>query len=125
MGEYINTINLDDEAGRRAALNAINNSVPLKDYMDTELKICDVILEDGVRKGRNGMPDTQCTNVYLISTDNVSYFSQSDGVAKAMRAIVKVYKQNLRSSADGYLPLMCKSTPLPNGNTMKTIVFAD
>lgn len=122
---YINTFDLESNADKIKVINAVNNSVPLKDYMDKELHICDCITMPGIRKGRNGMPDTNCTNTHLIDVDGVSYFSQSDGVARAIIMFAALWHDFGKSTELGCLRMKCVSQDLPNGNTLKTMVICE
>lgn len=118
---FVNTFDLTTDEGKLSTLAALNNTVSLNDHVGEVLQICNVITEPGIRRGRNGAPDSQCQNTYLVDTDGVSYFTQSDGVAKTLRPIVTLFP-DLRKSSAGYLPIACIETQLSNGNTMKTLV---
>lgn len=120
---FINTCDLTTIEGKKKTVNAINNAASLNDHVGEVLKIVDVITMSGVRKGRNGMPDTECQNTYLIDEDGASYFSQSDGVARSLKVIMSIYQGC--DAGSGYLPLACKAETLPNGNTLKSIVVVD
>ena len=123
---FINTYDLSTNEGKMKVVNATNNSVPLKDYMDTELHIVDCVTMPGVRKGRNGMPDTECKNVHLIDENGVSYFSQSDGVSRAVQMFAAMWPDfGKQTTPEGYLAVKCIAQELPNGNTLKTLVFVD
>ena len=122
---YINTFDLDSNDGKIKVINSVNNSVPLKDFMDKELHICDCITMPGVRKGRNGMPDTNCTNTHLIDVDGVSYFSQSDGVARAIVMFAALWPDFGKSTELGCLRMKCVAQDLPNGNTLKTMIICE
>lgn len=123
---FINTFDLTTNEGKMKVMNAINNSVPLKDYMGVELHIVDCVTMPGIRKGRNGMPDTECKNVHLIDKDGVSYFSQSDGVSRAVQMFAAMWPDFGKTSMpDGCLKISCIAQELPNGNTLKTLVFAE
>lgn len=122
---FINTYDLSTNEGKMSVVNAINSSEPLKDHMDEELHIVDCVTMPGVRKGRNGMPDTECKNVHLIDVNGVSYFSQSDGVSRAVQMFAAMWPDfGKETTADGYLAIKCVAQELPNGNTLKTLVFA-
>ena len=119
---FINTIDMTTNDGKMKVVNAINNSVPLKDFMDKELHIVDCITMPGIRKGRNGAPDTECKNVHLIDENGVSYFSQSDGVHRSVQMFAAMWPDFGKYSIDdGCLKVMCVATELPNGNTLKTL----
>ena len=122
---YINTYDLSTNSGKMKVVNATTNSVPLKDFQDVELHIMDCVTMPGIRKGRNGMPDTDCTNVHLIDENGVSYFSQSDGVARSVQMISAMWPDFGKTTELGYLRLKCTAQTLPNGNTLKTLVFID
>ena len=123
---YINTFDVSTNEGKMKVVNATNNSVPLKDFMDEELHIVDCVTMPGIRKGRNGMPDTECKNTHLVDVDGISYFSQSDGVARAVQMFAAMWPDfGKHSTQEGYLAIKCISQELPNGNTLKTLVFVD
>ena len=123
---FINTIDLTSNSGKMQAVNAINNTVPLKDHMDEELHIVDCITMPGIRKGRNGMPDTECKNTHLIDVNGVSYFSQSDGVSRAVQMLAAMWPDfGKDSTEEGYLAIKCVEQELANGNSLKSLVFVD
>lgn len=123
---FINTFDLNTNEGKMKVINAVNDSVPLKDYMDKELHIVDCITMPGIRKGRNGMPDAECKNTHLIDEKGVSYFSQSDGVARAVQMFSALWPDfGKQSTNEGYLRVMCKEQQLNNGNTLKTLVIVE
>ena len=123
---FINTFDLNTNEGKMKVINAVNASVPLKDYMNTELHIVDCITMPGIRKGRNGMPDVECKNTHLIDENGVSYFSQSDGVARAVQMFSALWSDfGKKTTPDGYLRIMCKEQLLNNGNTLKTLVIVE
>lgn len=123
---FINTFDLSTNEGKMKVVNATNNSVPLKDFMNTELHIVDCVTMPGIRKGRNGMPDTECKNTHLIDENGVSYFSQSDGVSRAVQMFAAMWPDfGKTSTKEGFLAIKCIEQKLPNGNTLKTLVFVD
>ena len=124
--DFINTFDLDTNDGKMKLVNAINNSVALKDYMDTELHIVDCVTMPGTRKGRNGMPDSTCKNTHIIDENGVSYFSQSDGVARSVQMFAAIWPDfGKETTEQGYLAIKCVEQELANGNTLKTLVFVD
>lgn len=117
------TVDLNDKTGKRVALNAVNNADSLNNHVGEELHICDCITEQGVRRGRNGMPDTPCINTYLIDVDGRAYFSQSDGVSRSVYTIASLWPDFGKvSEDDGYLCIKCVEKVLQNGNTVKNLV---
>ena len=123
---FINTFDLSTNEGKMKVINAVNDSVPLKDHMNEELHIVDCVTMPGIRKGRNGMPDTECKNTHLIDVNGVSYFSQSDGVSRAVQMFAAMWSDfGKKTTEQGYLAIKCIAQELPNGNTLKTLVFVD
>ena len=123
---FINTLDLTSNEGKMQAVNAINNTVPLKDHMDEELHIVDCITMPGIRKGRNGMPDKECKNTHLIDVNGVSYFSQSDGVSRAVQMLAAMWPDfGKTTTKEGYLAIKCVEQQLANGNNLKSLVFMD
>ena len=120
---FINTCDLNTLGGKKRSANAINSAVSLNDHVGKVLHIVDVITMPGIRKGRNGQDDMPCQNTYLIDADGITYFSQSDGVKRSINTTMSIFKKC--DAGKGYLPLVCKSDVLPNGNTIKTLVVAD
>ena len=78
----------------------------------------------GIRKGRNGMPDVECQNTYLIDVNGNAYFSQSDGVARSLQMFVALYPDFGKSSEKGCVEIKCIEQPMNNGNTLKTLIPA-
>lgn len=122
-GKFINTVNMDTFEGKVKVVNALNSAHSLKDATDV-LSMTDIITMPGVRKGRNGMPDTQCTNTYIIDSDGIAWFSQSDGVARSAMQLASIFKGNFTGNELGYLPVKVMEQDLPNGNTIKNLVIA-
>lgn len=122
---FINTFDISTNEGKNAVLKAYNGSVSLNAHVGEELHICDCITMPGIRKGRNGAPDMQCQNTYLIDTDGIAYFSQSDGIARSVQMFAALYPDFGKSTEDGYLSLVCVSQELPNGNTIKNLIPFD
>lgn len=121
-GNFMNTMNLATNEGKIATLNAVNDANSLKDAKDTVLDICDCITMPGIRKGRNGMPDTECQNTYLIDTSGNAWFTQSDGIARSVKMIGMMFPDFGKSNDDGCLHVSVSEKELANGNTIKTLV---
>ena len=120
------SLNSGDMLARLQVVSAMNNADSLNDHMDEVLRICDYIIMPGVRKGRGNNPDVECQNTYLVDVDKNVYFTQSDGVAKTLEQYL-LFCPDLgkETMPNGYLPLMCVSRELSNGNTIKTLVIAE
>ena len=122
-GSFLNTVNMTNDEGKIAVLNAINSAISLKEAKDTVLDVCDCITMPGTRKGRNGMPDTECQNTYLIDTEGNAWFTQSDGIARSVRSIAMLYPDFGKSRTDGCLHVRVDERQLANGNTIKNLVI--
>ena len=123
---FINTLDLSSNEGKIATVNAINSAEPLNNHVGEIIKVVDCITMPGIRKGRNGMPDTECVNTHLIDTEGNVYFSQSDGVSRAIRSFSALWPDfGKGTTVEGYLPMVCKEVPLNNGNKLKTLVIVD
>lgn len=119
MTVYNSTFNQDDRAQKIQVINAFNDAVSLNDHMGEVIELANVIQTSGVRKGRNGMPDTECVNTYLVASNGQAYFSQSDGVAKSVNMIVQAF-DDLSANP---VPVACTEQQLSNGNTIKRITI--
>ena len=122
---FINTFDITTDEGKKQVLKSFNASEPLNNHVGECLKICDCITAPGTRKGRNGMPDVPCQNTYLIDVDGVTYFSQSDGVARSLQMFAALYPDFGKSSEKGYIEISCVEQALNNGNTLKTLIPAE
>lgn len=120
-GNFINTLNLDSFEGKIGTLNAINAAASLKDCGDSVIDVCDCITMPGVRNGRNGAPDTQCQNTYLIDVDGHAWFTQSDGIARSVSMIAMLFPDFGKSTPDGCLHIRVIENKLANGNTIKSL----
>ena len=121
---FVNTFDLATDEGKKSVLKAYNAAESLNNHMDEVLHICDVMTTPGIRKGRNGMPDVECQNTYLIDTNGVSYFTQSDGVKRSLNLFVALYPDFGKSSEKGCIDLKCIEQELGNGNSLKTLIPA-
>ncbi len=121
---FVNTLDLETDEGKNLALKAYGSADSLNNHVGEVLKISDVMTMPGIRKGRNGQNDKPCQNTYLIDTEGNAYFTQSDGVANSLQMFVALYPEFGKSTAEGYIALSCVERPMPNGNTLKTLVPA-
>lgn len=117
---FFNTIDTSTVVGKLNVLNAKNNAKSLKDIGDKEIVIVGAFTCAGVRKGRNGQPDTPCTSTYLLERSGIAFFSQSDGIARSARDIYEMFPDF--NAPDGGLKIKVATTKLDNGNTIKSLV---
>lgn len=122
---YICTFDISTDDGKLQVLSALNGAVPLKDEVGTILQVCDCVTEPGIRKARAAnQEDSQCTNVYITTVEGVTYFSQSEGVARSVKMIAALWPDFGKSTDLGYINVSCIEKQLANGNTIKSIVPA-
>ena len=116
-----NTIDMSDFNGAVRLANAINASGSLAEYVQNnnnpELPVVDIIVTNGVRKGRNGMDDMPCEDTRLILADGTSLLSQSTGIANSARWIAGILGTAIH---EGIL-LQVVTQQLNNGNTIKNL----
>lgn len=119
---FINTVDMTKLEGKVSVANAVNSATSLKDAPES-IDVIDCITMPGVRKGRNNMPDTDCTNVYLIDTEGKAWFSQSDGIARSVRLLASLFPDFGKSLPQGALHVKVVEQQLNNGNTLKTLAL--
>lgn len=121
---YINTIDLAASTENKVKVaNAVNAAASLNGHEGEVLHVSDVITMPGVRRGRNGAPDAECTNVYLVCETGEVFFTQSSGVARSVNFIVALFPDC--NAGNGYIPVVCKEQQMPNGNSLKTLEIVD
>lgn len=111
--DYICTIAADSFEGAKAIANAINASSSLADYGDKIFTVVDIMTMPGVR-AKTGEP---CTQTYFILQDGTSLFTQADGIARSVKALIQIIGPWIHEGVDMHV----KSTPTRNGNTVKTV----
>ena len=111
--DYICTISADTFEGAKAIANAVNASSSLADFGDGIFTVVDILTMPGVR-AKTGEP---CVQTYFILEDGSSLFTQADGIARSVKALIQIIEPWIH---DG-IKMRVKSTPTRNGNTVKTI----
>lgn len=119
---FYSSLTEDTTENKVKTVNAFNNAQSLKDFEGVVLDVCDVIQTSGVRKGRNGMPDSPCVNTYLLTSDGAAYYSQSDGVAKSAQMIASAFP-GFDCDGTGCVQVVMVNTQLPNGNDYKKLTI--
>lgn len=120
-GGYINTLDISTVQGRLDSINAYNGAVSLSECKRDVLMIRDAITAPGIRKSRvAGMPDSPCTNTYLIDVKGKAYFTQSDGIADSIAFIASVFPDfGKETMPGGCLPIVIEEIKTASGNTVK------
>lgn len=114
------SIQITDSDTRKTVLNAMNNAESLSRHQDEELSIIGVMTKPGVRRSRdkNGV-DLPCTDTILVGANGTAYFSQSEGVRKAVDLF---FDAKLFDNGE-IISMKLVASELPNGNTLKTLVL--
>lgn len=112
------SIAADTIEAKKTAINAVNNAQSLSKHEGEQLDVVGVMTMPGVRRSRQaGVPDTPCTNTYLICSDGSAYFSQSEGVRRSADSFMQMHLFD-----DGeVIPMKLVSNQMANGNTFKTL----
>jgi len=104
---------------KKMAANAVNAAESLAQFEGQTLNIIGIMTMPGTRRSRQqGVPDTPCTNTYLIAEDGKAYFSQSEGVRRAADSF-----ESMALFGGEPVPMHLESKQLVNGNTIKTLVL--
>ena len=116
-----NTVDMSTFEGAMKVTNAINNSQSLSEYIDNNdnpvLNVVDIVVTPGVRKSRDGGPDTPCDDTRLILADGISLMTQSGGIARSARFIAGLCGAALH----GGILVRVVEQKLRNGNTIKNL----
>lgn len=113
------TVDATTNEGKISIASALNGAVSLATMEGKKLIVTDVIMRQGVRKGRgNGAVDAPCIDTWLITSDGNAYFTKSEGVARSVQNILTLWPD--LNKPDG-VKVLFKSTLLANGNTYKTL----
>lgn len=120
----INTFDLTTNEGKLGTLAAINNAESLNGHEGEVLEVVDCITMPGIRKSRDPrLPDTPCTNTYLVLRNGKVLMSQSTGVERSVRTIAAMFPDFGKNTLpDGFIPLAFIAKDLANGNTIKNLV---
>lgn len=102
--------------------SVVNNAVSLNDYLNEipshTVHVVYLAFAKGIRKGRNGAPDAECINSYLVTADGEALMSQSAGIAQSVQALISTFGQEV----DFELRVVEQHTK--SGNTIKKLDFA-
>ena len=119
--EWINTLtnNADDEV-KLLSVDAINDALPLGEYIGETIQLCNVVTKQGTRYSRYTGAESTCQDTYLIDTDGTCYYTQSDGVATSINMLVSVFPDLTYKDQD-YIEVEVCRKQLRNGNSLMTI----
>lgn len=120
----VNTFDLSTNEGKLATLKTLNSADSLNGHEGEILDIVDCVTKPGIRKSRDPrLPNTACTDTYLVLKDGTVLMSQSEGVASSVREIAAMFADFGKNSLpDGCIHCAFVAKDLPNGNTIKNLV---
>lgn len=106
---------------KKRLFSVINNATSLNDYLDEipshTVHVVYLAFTKGIRKGRNGAPDVECINSYLVTADGEALMSQSAGIAQSVQSLISTFGQEV----DFELRVIEQHTK--SGNTIKKLEF--
>lgn len=107
---------------KKRLFSVVNNADSLNDYLEEipshTVHVVYLAFAKGIRKGRNGAPDAECINSYLVTADGEALMSQSAGIAQSVQALISTFGQEV----DFELRVIEQRTK--SGNTIKKLDFA-
>ena len=119
---YICTLDITELAGKLKLVQALNGAVSMKDKVNEVLRVVNVVTTKGTRV----RTEEECVNVYLICEDGTVYFTQSEGIARAISIIVGVFTDPITHTfmnpVEQGVGMQVKEQTMANGNTLKTII---
>lgn len=125
MNEIVNTtasIAPQTMEEKKRLFSVVNNATSLNDYLNEipshTVHVVYLAVSKGIRKGRNGAPDVDCINSYLVTADGEALMSQSAGIAQSVQALISAFGQEV----DFELKVIQQNTK--SGNMIKKLDFA-
>lgn len=82
------TIKAETVKDKLTIASMLNAAETLNGHEGEEFVLTQVFFKPGVRKGRDGMPDQDCSDTYLLTSDGIVYFSKSAGINRSVRNIL-------------------------------------
>lgn len=112
------TLNATTVEAKKIAANAANSARSLAQVEGQVLNVVGIITRPGVRRSRaQGVPDSPCTNTYLVCEDGTAYFSQSEGVRRSADTFMQM---GLFDDGE-VISMKLIANKMSNGNTFKTL----
>lgn len=120
QGYYASFDTTNDE-GRTALFNSTNSCVLLRDYMNQEIEVAEIVFASTDITDEAGELQT-VMGVYLIDTKGVSYVSSSTGVIKSVARMVAMLGEPKNWSSPKVV--VCKETNTAKGRRYKFLELA-
>ena len=119
---YICTLDISSISGKMQLATALNAAKSMRDLVNVPLSVENIVTTEGVRARTGEM----CVNTYLFTSDGNVYFTQSEGIARAVKIIIGLFADpatgEFVSPASLGVGLKVEEQILANGNTLKTLV---
>ena len=110
-----------NQEGRRALYNATNSCVLLRDYMNEEIEVAEIVFASTDITDEAGELQT-VMGVYLIDTNGQSYVSSSTGVIKSTARMLSMLGEPKEWEAP--IVVVCKETNTAKGRRYKFLELA-
>lgn len=114
------TLKADTYESKRTIANMLNAASSLAGHEGETFTLKEVFFKPGIRRGRNGQQDTDCTDTYLLTSDGEVLFSKSDGVSRSVRNILMLLPD--LNAPDG-VEVKLDVIKLGNGNSFKQLII--
>ena len=120
-GGQINTIDRTTDEGKKASYNALSAAEPLSQYVNTPIRVTNIILKPTQRVDQATGELTPCVATYLVSDTTHAYFSMSQGVARCAAGILDSFGDPA-TWPDGGLEVVCKDVAINGGRRLKQLI---
>lgn len=114
------TIKADSYESKCTIANMLNAAGSLNGHEGEIFVLKEVFFKPGVRRGRNGQSDTDCTDTYLLTGDGEVLFSKSEGVSRSVRNILMLMPD---LNAPEGVQVKLDVIKLGNGNSFKQLII--
>lgn len=108
---------------KKKLFSIVNRAGSLNDYIEDSpthtVHAVYLATTQGIRKGRDGQPDDECINSYIVTADGTAVMSQSAGIADSVQAMISMFGNEV----DFELKVIEQGTK--RGNIIKKLDFAD
>ena len=115
------SFDVSNQDGRVALYNATNSCVLLRDYMNQEIEVAEIVFASTDITDEAGELQT-VMGVYLIDTAGKSYVSSSTGVIKSTARMLSMLGEP--SEWEAPITVVCKETNTAKGRRYKFLVLA-
>lgn len=119
---FICTVDLSTLDGKMELAKALNGAVSMRDKVGEILRVENIVTTQGVRS-RTG---EACVNSYFICDDGNVYFTQSDGIARALKVLTAIFTDPVTKEFTSPISMgvgfQVTETTMDNGNTLKSVI---